>query len=74
MKLKTKLVALGAVGAAAFGVARAIRRREAQPDIDSQFDSFDLDDPVIVTEEVVIIADEGADDVEIDLIPMASPR
>lgn len=55
MSIKTKLVALGALGAAAYGVARAMRRREAPSDIDSRFDSSDLDEPVIVTEEVVVV-------------------
>jgi hypothetical protein len=55
MNMKTKLVALGALGAAAYGVARAMRRREAPSDIDSRFDSSDLDDPVIVTEEVIVM-------------------
>ena len=53
--MKTKLVALGALGAAAYGVARAMRRREAPSDIDSRFDSSDLDDPVIITEEVIVM-------------------
>jgi hypothetical protein len=69
MKLKTKLVALGAIGAAAIGVARAIQRRGASSDVDSLFDSSDLDDPVIVTEEVLVISDPDAGDIEIDLIP-----
>jgi hypothetical protein len=70
MKLKTKLVAFGAfgaIGAAAIGVARAIRRREASSDVDSLFDSSDLDEPVIISEEVIVITDEGSDDIESDL-------
>ncbi len=53
--MKTKLVALGALGAAAYGVARAMRRREAPSDVDSRFDSSELEDPVIVTEEVIVM-------------------
>jgi hypothetical protein len=57
MTIKSKLVALGALGAAAYGVARAMRRRDVTSDIDTRFDTSDHDDPVIVTEEVVIISD-----------------
>ena len=61
MKNNTKLIALGAIGAlgaAAYGVARAIRHRKQESfDIDSLFDSSDLDDPVIVSEEVVVITE-----------------
>jgi hypothetical protein len=74
MKLKTKLVAAGAIGAAAIGVARAIRRRNTSSDIDSLFDSSDLDEPVIITEEVIVITDEGSDDIESDLFSDASRR
>jgi hypothetical protein len=58
MNIKTKLVALGALGAAAYGVARAMRRREASPDVDNRFDSSDLDEPVIVTEEIIVITED----------------
>lgn len=62
MKLNSKLVAIGALGAAslgaaAYGVARAIRRRGVTSDIDTRFDSSELEDPVIVTEEVIVISD-----------------
>lgn len=68
MTIKTKLVALGALGAAAYGVARAIRRRDVTSDVDTRFDSSDLDAPVIVTEEVIVISDEGPFEAELDLI------
>ena len=62
MKFNSKLVALGALGAAslgaaAYGVARAIRRRDVTSDVDTRFDSSDLDEPVIITEEVIVISD-----------------
>lgn len=58
MTIKSKLVAIGALGAAAYGVARAIRRRRATSDVDTRFDASDLDDnPVIISEEVIVITD-----------------
>jgi hypothetical protein len=61
MKAMTKIFALSglaaAAGAGVFAAARA-RRNSAkrQQQIDS-FDFSDLDDPVIVTEEVVVITE-----------------
>jgi hypothetical protein len=55
MTIKSKIVALGAIGAAAYAVSRAMRRRDTLSDIDSRFDSSDLDDPVIITEEQIIV-------------------
>jgi hypothetical protein len=57
MTIKSKIVALGALGAAAYGVARAMRRRDVTSDLDMRFDSSDLDDPVILTEEVFVITE-----------------
>ena len=57
MTIKTKLVALGALGAAAYGVSRALRRRSAPSDIDTRFDSSELDEPVIITEETFVITE-----------------
>jgi hypothetical protein len=57
MTIKTKLVALGALGAAAYGVARAIRHRQETAAIDERFDLSDLDDAIVVTEEVIVITD-----------------
>jgi hypothetical protein len=59
MTIKSKLVALGALGAAAYGVARAMRRRDVTSDVDTRFDQSDLDDPVIITEEVIVITDSA---------------
>jgi hypothetical protein len=72
MTIKSKIVALGALGAAAYGVARAMRRRDVTSDIDTRFDSSDLDDPVIVTEEVVVISEAGPYEVDFELIPAGS--
>lgn len=71
MKAKTKLLALGAIGAAAYGVARTMRHRKStsQTDVDSLFDTTDLEDPVIVTEEVVVITEAGPYEVDLELIP-----
>jgi len=57
MTIKSKLVALGALGAAAYGIARAIRRRSETSDLDTRFDVSDLDDAWVVTEEVIVITD-----------------
>ena len=61
MKDMTKLFALGgaaAVGAGVYGAVRLAKRRSAkqaqQREIDG-FDYADLDEPVIVTEEVIVI-------------------
>lgn len=81
MKATTKLMALGAIGAAAYGVARATRRRKPSTDVDSMFDASDVHDisevsdttavdtPVIVTEEVVVITEAGPYEVDLELIP-----
>lgn len=56
----TKLFALGALGAGAFATVRAIKRRSLereQRDIESSFDFADLDEPVVVSEEVVIVTE-----------------
>jgi hypothetical protein len=61
MKDMTKLFALGgaaAVGAGVLGVVKMAKRRAAkkaqQHEID-EFDFTDLDEPVVVTEEVIVI-------------------
>jgi hypothetical protein len=72
MTIKSKIVALGALGAAAYAVARAMRRRDVTSDIDTRFDSSDLDDPVIVTEEVVVITETGPYEVDLELLPRGS--
>jgi hypothetical protein len=69
MTIKSKIVALGAVGAAAYAVARAMRRRDVLSDVDSRFDSSDLDAPVIVTEEMIVITEAGPYEVDLELIP-----
>lgn len=70
MKLNGKLIAIGAVGAlgaAAFGVAHAVRRRRQTRDIDARFDTSDLE-PVIVSEEVVVVTDATPYDADLDFI------
>lgn len=81
MKATTKLMALGAIGAAAYGVARATRRAKPTTNVDSLFDASDvhdisditdttaIDEPVIVTEEVVVITETGPYEVDLELIP-----
>jgi hypothetical protein len=72
MTITSKIVALGALGAAAYGVARAMRRRDVIHDIDQRFDLSDLDDPVVVTEEVIVITEAGPYEVDLELIPAGS--
>ena len=72
MKLNSKLIAIGAVGAlgaAAYGIAHKMRRRRQASDIDSRFDTSELE-PVIVSEEVVVVTDATPYDVDLDLIPV----
>jgi hypothetical protein len=59
MKATTKLMALGALGAAAFGATKLFRKQQATRDVDQRFDTSDVDFavPVIITEEVVVIED-----------------
>jgi hypothetical protein len=59
MKATTKLMALGALGAAAFGATKLFRKQQSTRDVDQRFDTSDVDlaVPVIITEEVVVIED-----------------
>ena len=77
MKTMTKLFALGAgllgVGAGAVAAVRAKRRAAApQQQIDA-FDYADLDEPVIVTEEVVVITEASPYEIDMELIPAEEP-
>ncbi len=81
MKATTKLLALGAMGAAAYGVARVTRRSKPTTNVDSMFDASDVHDisevtdttdvgtPIVVTEEVVVITEVGPYEVDLELIP-----
>ena len=61
MRTMTKLFALGGggflLGAGAFAAIRAKRRAAAKQQTVDAFDLTDLDEPVIVTEDVVIITE-----------------
>jgi hypothetical protein len=58
MKAMTKLFALGALGAgAAYAGVRAKKRAAAKKQPMDAFDLSDLDEPVLVTEEVVIFTE-----------------
>ena len=63
MKATTKIMALGALGAAAFGASKLFRKQQATRDVDQRFDTTDVDYgvPVIITEEVVVIEDPYTD-------------
>ena len=82
MHTTTKLFALGAVGAAAYGANRLLRKRTRPADIDARFDRSDvrdtsdvqdIDDAILITEEVIVITDADYD-TDIDLIPSDDPR
>ena len=68
MKTMTKMFALGGVGllgaAAAVAAVRAKRRAAAKQQAIDAFDFADLDEPVIVTEEVLIVTEPDPFDVE----------
>lgn len=60
------LVALGAGSYAAIRAKRAATARQQQIDA---FDFADLDEPVIVTEEVVVVTEAGPYELDMELIP-----
>ncbi len=71
MKAMTKLFALGAVGAGAYATVRALmhaRAKHQQQEIDA-FDYGDLDAPVVVAEEVVVVTEAGPYEIEMELVP-----
>jgi hypothetical protein len=75
MKTMTKLFALGGIaalgGVGGFAAIRAGRRRAAARK--SQIDDFsflsDLDEPVVVTDEVIVVTEAGPYEVDMELIP-----
>jgi len=79
MKTMTKIFGLAGLGALGTIAAAAIHsRREAarrQQEIDA-FDFTDLDEPVVVAEEVVVVTEAGPYEIEMELIPAddADPR
>ena len=66
------LGALGALGAA--GTVAAVRAKRAaaakKQQLDDAFDFGDLDEPVIVTEEVVVVTEAGPYEIEMELVPI----
>jgi hypothetical protein len=60
MKAMTKLFALGALGAGVFAVARARQRAAKQREVFNPFDISGLDEPIVVSEEEVVIMTEPA--------------
>lgn len=74
----TKLIGLGAIlGGAILGGAiaasriakRAAARREQQR-IDDEFDFGDIEDPVIASEEVVVVTEAGPYEIDMELVPV----
>lgn len=64
MKTITKLIAAAVAGAAVFEIVEGVRRYRARKaaedmpgDLDERFDTGDLDEPVVIAEEVVVITD-----------------
>lgn len=72
MKSMTKIVALSALGAAAAGglgfVALRKRRSAAKQQAIDAFDFTDLDEPVIVSEEVIVVTEAGPYEIDMELI------
>jgi hypothetical protein len=69
----TKFFALGglaAAGAGAFAAARARRASKRKQAVDEAFDFSDLDEPVVVTEEVVVVTEAGPYEIDMELIPV----
>jgi hypothetical protein len=69
MKAMTKLFALSALGAGAYAAVRAKRRAAAKTSQMDAFDLSDLDEPVVVTEEVVIVTEAGPYEIDMEMIP-----
>jgi hypothetical protein len=69
MKAMTKLFVLGAVSAGVFAAVRAKRRTAAKTQQMDAFDLGDLDEPVIVTEEVIVVTEAGPYEIDMELIP-----
>lgn len=75
MKTSTKLIMLGTIGAgAAAGTVFAIRHfraRKFERNLDAVLSDIerDLDEPVIVGEEVVVVTEAGPFEVEMELVP-----
>lgn len=74
------MFALGALGALGAGTLAAVRARRAAAAKQQQVDAFDygdLDEPVIVTEEVIIVTEAGPYEIDMELVPAddkAQPR
>jgi hypothetical protein len=75
MKASTKLIMLGTIGAgAAAGAVLAIRHSRAkkfQRNLDAVLSDIEaeLDEPVIVSEEVVVVTEAGPFDVDMEHVP-----
>jgi hypothetical protein len=78
MKAMTKLFGLGAVGAGVYAALRAKQRRAAlhqeNQDAIEAFDYGDLEAPIVITEEVVVVTEAEPYDIEMVLIPADEPQ
>jgi hypothetical protein len=77
MKTMTKLFALGglaAIGTGAVAAARAKQREGVRRQQADAFDFTDLDEPMIVTEEIVVVSEAGPYEIEMELIPADQPQ
>jgi hypothetical protein len=64
------MFALGALGAGAYAVVRAIRRgaaRNQQLDVDAFLS--DLEEPVVVTEEVIVVSEAAPYEMDMEMMP-----
>ena len=69
MKVMTKLFVLGAIGAGAYAAFRAKPRTASKTEPMDAFDLSDLDEPVVVAEEVVIVTEAGPYEIDMELVP-----
>lgn len=72
MKTMTKLIGLGAIAGGAFAASRIAKRiaaRREQQSINDAFDFGDIDEPVVVTEEVVVVTEAGPYEIDMELVP-----
>jgi hypothetical protein len=75
MRNMTKMFALGALGAGALGAAVLAKRwRAAKLAAIDDFDFSDLAEPVVVTEEVVVVTEPPPFVVDVELVPIEEQK
>ncbi len=74
MKASTKLILIGATGAAALGAVSAVRHfraRRFEQNLDAVLTDLDadLEEPMIVSDEIIVVTEAGPFEVEMELVP-----